>query len=305
VSYFPTCSRSKIQSWIDNGAVLVNGKSRPSSYKTKVNDVIQIAEIVEEESSSAIVPAQDIEFGVIFEDDDIMVIDKPAGITVHPGAGNYDRTLVNGLVYRCGDNLSSVNSTLRPGIVHRIDKDTSGVLVVAKNDFAHMQLAKQFEIHSIVRKYVCFVYGVLRPLRDRVENFVSRDPKNRLRMTVTQNVGKRAVTVYSTIESYGTFASKVECELFTGRTHQIRVHLSNRGHSLIGDRLYKVKNYSLPKEMEKDINMFPRQALHAKFLQFEHPVTGKTMIFESDMPDDMNRLEQILKDYKKEYSKGD
>ena len=293
----PNQSRAKIQSWIDSGAVTVNGEVRSSSYKVKLNDVINVEEVQEDEVC-CINPDKDVQFKIVFEDDDIIVVDKPAGVTVHPGAGNYDHTLVNGLAYHCGENLSTVNSELRPGIVHRIDKDTSGILVVAKNDFAHMNLAKQFELHTITRKYVCFVFGVLRPISGQIETLIARDPRNRLRMAVDQHSGKRAVTIYSTLKTYGMFASKVECELLTGRTHQIRVHLSHLGHSLIGDKLYKVKNYSLPKEIAGKINSFDRQALHAKFLEFVHPRTQETMTFESEIPADIAQLEQIMQNYR-------
>jgi len=235
-----------------------------------------------------------VPFEILFEDDDLLVVNKPAGVVVHPGAGNRDRTLVNGLAYHCGKNLSTINSEIRPGIVHRIDKDTSGILVIAKNDFAHMQLAKQFEIHSIKRKYVCFLYSVLRPLNGRIETLISRSESNRLKMTVSQSKGKKAITIYKTIKNFSNYASKVECELLTGRTHQIRVHLSSLGNSLIGDKTYKIKNYSLPKEFAKEVNEFPRQALHAYFLEFIHPCTEKIMHFECDMPDDMKNLENLL-----------
>lgn len=264
-----------------------------SSFSLKREDKVSVVEDIPSDKVE-ILPDPEISFDILFEDNDLMVINKPAGIVVHPGAGNRDHTLVNGLAHHCGTNLSTVNSEIRPGIVHRIDKDTSGILVIAKNDFAHMELAKQFEVHSIKRKYICFVYSVLRPANGKVETLIARSDRNRLKMAVSQSKGKKAITIYKTLKTYSNYASKVECELLTGRTHQIRVHLSSLGNSLIGDRTYKFKNYSLPKELAQDINGFPRQALHAYFLEFVHPRTGEALKFESSIPDDMKNLERIL-----------
>ncbi len=287
-------SRTKIQSWIKGGFVYVNSREvADPNFSLKFDDNISVEENVPSDKIE-IHPDEKVSFEILFEDDDLLVINKPAGVVVHPGAGNRDHTLVNGLAHHCGKNLSTINSEIRPGIVHRIDKDTSGILVVAKNDFSHMQLAKQFEVHSIKRKYICFLYSVLRPLNGKIETLISRSEKNRLKMSVSQSKGKKAVTIYRTIKNFSNYASKVECELLTGRTHQIRVHMSNLGNSLIGDRTYKVKNYSLPKEYVKEINEFPRQALHAYFLEFIHPRTKKIMRFECDMPDDMKNLEDLL-----------
>ena len=263
------------------------------NFSLQVEDNIWIEENIPSDKIE-IHPDENVPFEILFEDDDLLVINKPAGVVVHPGAGNRDHTLVNGLAYHCGKNLSTINSDIRPGIVHRIDKDTSGILVIAKNDFAHMQLAKQFEVHSIKRKYICFLYSVLRPLNGKIETLISRSESNRLKMAVSQSKGKKAITIYKTVKNFSTYASKVECELLTGRTHQIRVHMASLGNSLIGDRIYKVKNYSLPKEFAKEINGFPRQALHAYFLEFVHPRSEKVMHFECDMPDDMKNLENLL-----------
>lgn len=287
-------SRTKIQSWIKAGFVCVNSeKVNDPNFTLKIADNIGIEENIPSDKIE-IYSDETVPFKILFEDDNLLVVNKPAGVVVHPGAGNRDHTLVNGLAYHCGKNLSTINSEIRPGIVHRIDKDTSGILVIAKNNFAHMQLAKQFEIHSIKRKYVCFLYSVLRPLNGKIETLISRSESNRLKMAVSQSKGKKAVTIYKTIKNFSNYASKVECELLTGRTHQIRVHMSSRGSSLIGDKVYKVKNYSLPKEFAKEINEFPRQALHAYFLEFIHPYTDKVMHFECDMPDDMKNLENLL-----------
>lgn len=264
-----------------------------SSFSLKKEDQIFIKDDIPSDKVE-IHPDSSVSFQILFEDNDLMVINKPAGIVVHPGAGNRDHTLVNGLAHHCGTNLSTVNSEIRPGIVHRIDKDTSGILVIAKNDFAHMELAKQFEIHSIKRKYICFVYSILRPENGTIETLITRSDKNRLKMSVSQSKGKKAITIYKTLKKYSNYASKVECELLTGRTHQIRVHLSSKGNSLIGDKTYKFKNYSFPKEHIKYVNEFPRQALHAYFLEFVHPRTNEIMRFENNIPDDMSNLEKVL-----------
>jgi 23S rRNA pseudouridine1911/1915/1917 synthase len=216
---------------------------------------------------------------------------------VHPGAGNCSHTLVNGLVHRCGQSLSSGSDEFRPGIVHRLDKDTSGILAVAKNDFAHAELAKRFAAHSITRKYLCFCHSILRFPQGKIETSIARDKNNRLKMCVAQGRGKNAITLYKTVETFANIASKIECELKTGRTHQIRVHMSHLGHSLIGDSLYRVKNYPIPKEIAHYVNNFPRQALHAYFLEFLHPKSQKLMHFEIDLPPDLQELEQTLRGF--------
>jgi 23S rRNA pseudouridine1911/1915/1917 synthase len=216
---------------------------------------------------------------------------------VHPGAGNHSHTLVNGLVYHCGKALSSGSDQYRPGIVHRTDKDTGGILVVAKNDFSHAELAKQFAVHSVKRKYICFCFGIPQPQYGKIETLIARDKSNRLKMAVVPDNGRRAVTLYKTIKTFSTFAAKAECELETGRTHQIRVHMSHRKCSLIGDSLYKAKNYFIPKEILNFVNGFSRQALHAYFLEFLHPRSQKKMRFTSDLPEDMQLLEKIMTDF--------
>ncbi|MDR0968772.1 MAG: RluA family pseudouridine synthase [Holosporaceae bacterium] len=287
-------SRSRIQLLISKGRVGVNSVlTTDANYIIKSNDEIFIEDDFKIEKPD-LTPDENVEFSVIYEDEDLLVVDKPAGVTVHPGAGNYSRTLVNGLVYRCGRSLSSGSDEYRPGIVHRIDKDTSGILVVAKNDFSHCELAKQFATHSIKRKYVCFCYSVLQPFCGKIETLIARDPRNRLKMAVATDGGKNAITIYKTLRTFSKFASKVECELKTGRTHQIRVHMSNKKCSLIGDSLYKAKNYSIPKEIADYIKGFPRQALHAYFLEFVHPRSQELMSFKSDLPDDMKELEKVL-----------
>ena len=288
-------SRTKVQSLISEGFVRVNGVTETrENFLLKSRDEIFLTQhSVSHENS--LVPDENVEFSILYEDESLLVIDKPAGVVVHPGAGNFSGTLVHGLLSHC-DSLSSGSETSRPGIVHRIDKDTSGILVIAKNDFAHQKLAEQFAEHSIRRKYVCFCYGILQPERGRIETLISRDKNNRLRMAVSKNNGKNAITIYNTLKKFGKFVSKVECELKTGRTHQIRVHLSHLGHSLIGDKLYKFKNYALPADFRDFIEHFPRQALHAFFLEFKHPESGEILSFTSEIPNDMKELEEKLRE---------
>jgi 23S rRNA pseudouridine1911/1915/1917 synthase len=289
-------SRNKIQSWIGRGRVSINGASvlDPGHY-VRIKDEILVDQESPVDDEPEPTPDASVEFSVLHEDEDLMVVNKPAGVVVHPGAGNRHGTLVNGLVHHCGGVLSSGSHRRRPGIVHRIDKDTSGVLVVAKNDRTHAELARQFELHSIRRKYICFCYAVPRFPRGKIETLLARDKNNRLKMAVTQGNGRNAVTIHRTLETFGTFAAKIQCELKTGRTHQIRVHMSHLGHSLIGDSLYRNKNYPLPRELADYVNHFPRQALHAYFLEFSHPKSGEAMCFEVDLPADMQELGEILK----------
>jgi 23S rRNA pseudouridine1911/1915/1917 synthase len=288
-------SRNKIQTLISTGRVRVNSALiTDANYNLKYDDEIFVNDDDCKIEKPDLAPDKNIKFSVLYEDDDLLIIDKPAGISVHPGAGNYSNTLVNGLVYRCGESLSSGSGEYRPGIVHRIDKNTSGVLVVAKNNFSHFGLAKQFSTHSIKRKYVCFCYSSPQPLSGKIQTLIARDRNNRLKMAVSKESGREAVTFYRTLKTFSKYASKIECELKTGRTHQIRIHLSHRECSLIGDSVYKTKNYPMPKEISDYINKFPRQALHAYFLEFMHPRSEELMHFESKPPNDMQELEKVL-----------
>ena len=232
---------------------------------------------------------ENIPLDIVYEDDDLLVISKPAGLVVHPGAGHWTGTLVNALLYHCGDSLSGINGVKRPGIVHRIDKDTSGLLVVAKNDKAHVGLAKQFEVHSIQRTYDAFVWG-LTPESGRIEGNIGRSPSNRQKMAIVKVGGKPAVTHYERVDAYGVLASHIKCHLETGRTHQIRVHMTSIKHPLIGDELYG----SAPKFAPDSIRYFPRQALHAGLLGFIHPITQKQMLFEVPLPKDLENLKVLL-----------
>ncbi len=239
---------------------------------------------------------------ILYEDDDLIVINKSSGISMHPGAGNYDNTIVNALINYDKKNLSNIGDELRPGIVHRIDKDTSGLVVVAKNNRCHENLSKQFEDHSIERVYQTLIWGKLRPQNGKIETLITRSSKNRQLMEVGFSKGKKAITNYKTLEVFEnnkipTF-SFVECKLETGRTHQIRVHMSYKGNNILGDKKYKkkfkkFKNIDL--EIEKYILLLDRQFLHAKILGFIHPTTGKKMEFSSNLPKDLNIILKKLR----------
>jgi 23S rRNA pseudouridine1911/1915/1917 synthase len=242
--------------------------------------------------------AQEIALDIVYEDDDLLVIDKPAGLVVHPAAGNPDGTLVNALLAHCGDSLSGIGGTLRPGIVHRIDKDTSGLLVAAKSERAHQGLAAQFAEHAIERVYTAFAWGVPRPARGRIEGAIGRSATHRRKMAIVTRGGKPAVTDYETIAAYGGMAARLACRLETGRTHQIRVHLASRSHPLIGDPLYgkgrRALRRDVPPALPAAIEALPGQALHAGILGFTHPVSGEALRFESELPPPLKALAEAL-----------
>jgi 23S rRNA pseudouridine1911/1915/1917 synthase len=242
---------------------------------------------------------------IIHEDEDLLIINKPAGIIMHPGAGNYDKTIVNALIHYNKDSLSTIGDELRPGIVHRIDKNTSGLIVIAKNNEAHENLSKQFSNHSITRVYQLLIWGKLRPSTGKIDTFISRSSKNRQLMEVSKSKGKQAVTNYKTIEVFENdktpTLSLVECKLETGRTHQIRVHMTHLGNSIVGDDKYKKKYKKLKNvdlELENSISKLDRQFLHAKTLGFVHPKTNKEMIFSSILPQELNNLLKMLRNTK-------
>ena len=277
------CSRSFIQKLFENGRVTVNGRLC-TSKKTKAaaGDVITI-DIPEPERLS--VEAEDIPLDIVYEDSDLLIVNKPAGMVVHPAPGNYSGTLVNALMHHCGDELSSINGVIRPGIVHRIDKNTSGLLMVAKNDKAHGALSQQLAEHSITRRYKAIVYNNIREDEGTIDRPIGRDPKNRLRNAVTDIGSRNAVTHYRVLERFGQF-TLIEAVLETGRTHQIRVHMSYINHPLLGDELYgPAKNKQGAK----------RQMLHAGVLGFVHPGTGEYMEFQSALPKDFEDVLERLR----------
>ena len=242
---------------------------------------------------------------IIHEDSNLLIINKPAGIVMHPGAGNYDKTIVNALMHYSKNSLSSIGDELRPGIVHRIDKDTSGLVVIAKNNETHENLSKQFGEHSIIRVYQLLIWGKIRPSAGKIDTFITRSSKNRQLMEVSRSKGKRAITNYKTLEVFEnnktpTF-SLIECKLETGRTHQIRVHMNYLGHSIVGDLKYKKKYKKIKNTDEKlveEISKLNRQFLHAKTLGFIHPKTNEEMIFSSNLPQELNKLLKILRNTK-------
>ncbi|MDD4563985.1 MAG: RluA family pseudouridine synthase [Eubacteriales bacterium] len=265
-------SRSYLQKLIETGGVEVNGLIEQSKkYKARAGDLIKVS--IPEPVVLDVVP-EDIPIDIVYEDEDVLVVNKPKGMVVHPAAGNYTRTLVNAILFRC-KNLSSINGVIRPGIVHRIDKDTSGLLMIAKNNAAHHSLAQQLADHSITRVYHAIVYNNFKEDEGTVNAPIGRDPKNRLKMAVTTRNSKEAETHYKVLQRFGSF-TYIEAILKTGRTHQIRVHMAHIKHPLLGDGLYGPK---------KKVFGVDYQMLHAKILGFKHPVTGKYMEFESDLPE--------------------
>ena len=293
-------TRSNIKKIIESKNVKINKKIADSpSKKVKINDKVIIKLLIK--SSDKLLPNK-IKLDIRFEDKDILIINKPKGMVVHPGAGNYENTLANALIYKYKNKLSNISGELRPGIVHRIDKETSGLLVIAKNNLSHSNLGKQFSEHSIKRKYLCLVWGVIRPLQGRIETLISRNKKNRQLMMVSEFNGKKAITNYRTIKVFNRKdipkISLIECELETGRTHQIRVHMKYKGSSLLGDNKYGKKNIKFKKINEdffKKLSVLNGQALHAKSLGFIHPSKNKWVNFESELPSDFNKLLDLLK----------
>jgi 23S rRNA pseudouridine1911/1915/1917 synthase len=292
-------TRSFLKKLIEDKQIKVNDKIVTSpSTKIKNNDQIKINVI--KKSRQNIIPKK-IQLDIVYEDKDVLIINKQKGMVVHPGAGNHDKTLVNALLYKYKKNLSNLNGELRPGIVHRIDKDTSGLLVVAKNNFAHANLSAQFSNHTIKRKYLCLAWGVVRPLHGKINTLITRDKKNRQLMTVSEIRGKKAITNYKTIKVFDIKdvpkISLIQCELETGRTHQIRVHLKYKGTSLLGDNQYGKKNLKFKKvnnQFFKNLSKLSGQALHAKTLEFNHPNSKKWMSFNSNLPDNFKKMLEIL-----------
>lgn len=284
-------SRSDVQKAIKKGNLKLNNQIISNlSIKVKENDQIEFS--IEEEIPDYLVPTE-IPLDIIYEDDDVIVINKPAGLTTHPGAGEHTDTLANALIFYT-KQLSDINGEFRPGIVHRLDRDTSGLMVVAKNNHAHRSLASQLEDKTLGRKYKALVWGMIKPLSGTISANIGRSMKDRKRMTTLKNGGKAAITHYNTINVYAKgLISLIECRLDTGRTHQIRVHLSHYGHSIVGDQVYgnnskKLNNIS--NEIKETLSDFKRQALHSFYISFVHPKTGDIMEFEKDVPEDYNHL---------------
>ena len=306
----PDLSRSRIKALIEAGAVTVNGvTAKQAKHKIHPGDRVEL-DMPEPEDADPV--GEDIPLEILYEDDDLIVINKQAGLVVHPGAGNWTGTLVNALIYHCADSLSGIGGVKRPGIVHRLDKDTSGVLVVAKNDIAHRHLSDQFADHGrtgpLERAYRAVVWGRPRSLAGTIDAALGRSGADRTKRTVKRedtDDAREAITHYTVLERYGEkpdatcLASLVECRLETGRTHQIRVHMAHIGNPLMGDQEYgaafKTKANLLPEDAKRAVNKFHRQALHAYLLAFEHPTTGKTMRFEAPIPADLQKVIDALK----------
>ena len=283
----PEISRTRIQEMISQGLVLVNGKVEKASYKTRIEDQI---EITLKENTDLDLEPENIPLNIVYEDSDIIVVDKPSGMIVHPSPGINHGTLVNALLYHCND-LSGINGVNRPGIVHRIDKETSGLLVVAKNDHAHKILSQQLKNHDMTRSYIALVHGLIPHQLGKVDAPIGRDSKDRQKMAVTSHNSKHAVTNFKVLKRYRSM-SLIECRLETGRTHQIRVHLSYIGYPVYGDPKYGWR---------KDDQTYG-QFLHAKKLGFIHPTTNKYIEFESELPDFFQeKLNQLQEEY--EYAK--
>ena len=290
-------SRTRVKNLILDGKLKINDIIvKDPSKKINTGDIL-VFEIPEPKKAS--LKPFNYDLNIVFEDQDLIVINKPAGISMHPGAGNYDNTIVNALMNLDNSKLSNIGDELRPGIVHRIDKDTSGLVVIAKNNKTHENLSNQFSNHTISRVYQTLIWGKLRPQKGKIETLITRSSKNRQKMEVGITKGKKAITNYTTLEVFEnrnvpTF-SLVQCILETGRTHQIRVHMSFKGNNILGDRKYKKKYRKLKNidpKLEESIIKLNRQFLHAKILGFDHPSSGERLEFSSELPQD---LEKILK----------
>ncbi|MDA8701918.1 RluA family pseudouridine synthase [Candidatus Pelagibacter bacterium] len=293
-------SRTRIKNLILKEKLKLNDEiiTNPSK-KVLIGDKLNLC-IPEPEEAS--LKPYDFKLEIIFEDEDLLIINKPARIIMHPGAGNYDKTIVNALMHYNKDSLSTIGDEHRPGIVHRIDKNTSGLIVIAKNNETHENLSKQFSDHTITRVYQLLVWGKIRPSKGKIETFITRSSKNRQLMEVSNSKGKRAITNYKTIEVFENdktpTLSLVECKLETGRTHQIRVHMTHAGNSIVGDDKYKKKYKKLKNidmGLESLISKLDRQFLHAKTLGFIHPRTNEEMVFSSILPQELNNLLKMLR----------
>ena len=295
----PDLTRSSLKKIVESDGVKIDNLVVNSpSKKLKLKQLISIE--ITSDHQVDLKPAK-IKLNIVYEDEDLLIVNKPAGMVVHPGAGNYKKTLVNALIYKYQNELSDINGDLRPGIVHRIDKDTSGLLVVAKNNISHSNLGKQFSEHKIERTYICLVWGVIRPLNGRIITLITRNKKNRQLMAVSDINGKKAITNYKTLKVFEIKdipkISLLECKLETGRTHQIRVHMKYKNSPLLGDKQYSKKNLKfkkINKDFEKVFSALKGQALHAKNLGFLHPTKNKFILFESELSKDFKKLLNLL-----------
>ena len=277
----PDLSRSYIQKCIKDNDVLVNDKPQKAGYRLKIDDeiVFQIPEAVE-----PAIEAENIPLDILYEDDDLLIVNKPKGMVVHPAPGHYSGTLVNAVMYHCKDQLSGINGVMRPGIVHRIDRDTTGSLIVCKNDRSHNTIAAQLKEHSITRKYRAIVCGVLAQDNGTIRASIGRDPKDRKKMAVNEVNGKPAVTHYTVLQRFGKH-TYIECQLETGRTHQIRVHMASIGYPILGDEVYGRKNSADP---------LNGQALHAMVIGFRHPTSNEYVEVTAPLPEYFERLLHTL-----------
>ncbi|MEM7172775.1 MAG: RluA family pseudouridine synthase [Pseudomonadota bacterium] len=297
----PSLSRSRLKTLIEGGQVRDDKNViRDAAFKTQSG---QRFAIIMPQPHPAVPTGQDIPLDILYEDEDLIVLNKPAGLVVHPAAGNPDGTLVNALIAHCGDSLTGIGGVQRPGIVHRLDKDTSGIMVAAKSDKAHRGLVEQFSARTIERSYTALVWGTPRPRAGTLTGNIGRSPRNRKKMAVLKHGGREAATAYQVERAFADDrVSQVRCHLLTGRTHQIRVHLSHQGHSLLGDPLYggnqRQKAKSLPGALAPDLAPalagLHGQALHASTLGFCHPATGKDLRFQTKLPSDIRDLIGVL-----------
>jgi len=296
-------SRNRIQNAADAGCILINGKAVKSNYKVKPGEIISV--VMSKPPRDTEIYPENIPLQIIYEDESLLIVNKEAGMVVHPGHGNFTGTLVNALTYHFKDLPQTANGPLRPGLVHRIDKNTSGLLVIAKTENAMSKLAKEFFDHTIKRRYIALVWGELKESEGRIEGHIGRSIKDRRVMDVYPegDQGKHAVTHYKTIATFG-YTSLVECRLETGRTHQIRAHMQHIGHPLFNDETYggnkilkgtTFTNYK--KFIENCFSILPRQALHAQSLGFKHPLTGEEIYFEAELPTDFSELLEKWRNY--------
>ena len=275
---YPDFSRSFFQKLIKDSCVLVNDKAEKASYSVHVEDIVTIHF---PDAVQTTIEPEDIPLDILYEDDDLLIVNKPKGMVVHPSAGHYSGTLVNGIMYHCKDSLSGINGEIRPGIVHRIDMDTTGSLIVCKNDFSHVSIAEQIKVHSVNRIYEGIVYGNVKEDEGTIEGAIGRHPIERKKMAINEKNGKPAITHYKVLERFGNY-TYMQFKLETGRTHQIRVHMSSIGHPLLGDALY-----SSGKSPYKNLQ---GQTLHAKTIGFIHPSTENYVEFEAPLPEYFKKL---------------